>query len=379
MKAANARALRILAMSAALAAAGCGGAVRGPGPEEAALEAFRRGDFDKAEALLRDSMDPVAMRILARIHLIHNRPREAAALIEQVVRADPRDMSAYHELASAYMRAGDFRGASRWYAVIGDQLMARKCEALARLVGYVVDGPAEETRIPYAAADPVPAVPVSVNGLPGVFAVDTGTGEVILKREFAARARVGVYGIRTAAYEKGFDEAVIEEITLGPIRVRGVPARLGSPPPAPGLRLDGSIGLALLMQFDFTLDDRRGRLALRRPGGPPAGIPAILAGEAHLLARGKLNGSLETFAALASGLPGVEAAAPAALLPAVGGEIREIEVGPLRLARPRIDTRLFPPGLETAYGFTVGLVLGREALKGRSMGLDPRSMRLRLE
>jgi len=69
-------------------------------------------------------------------------------------------------------------------------------------------------------------------------------------------------------------------------------------------------------------------------------------------------------------------AAPEAILQSRDGEVRELEVGPIRLARPRLDTRAFPPGLDVACGFPVGFVLGREALKGRSLRLDPRAMRL---
>ena len=369
----------------ALLAAGCGGAPgRGDGPDEAALEAFRRGDFARAESLLRDARDPVSLRVRARIHLLHNRAREAVALLEQAVRADPGDPSARQELAFACARADDFLNASRWFLLLGDQPLAKKYEALARRVGYVVEGADAEARIPYLAADPLPVVGMTVNGRPGIFVVDTGTGEITLDREFAARARVSVYGIRTASFEKGFDEAILDEIVLGPVRARNVPARLGPPPSAPGLRADGVIGLALLARFDFTLDDRRGRLVLRRPGGNPPGagtpgVPAILAGEGHLLVRGKLNGSVETFVGLATGLPGVAAAASGAFLQAHGGEVRELEAGPLRLTRPRADPGPFPPGLDVAYGFTVGFVLGRDALRGRSIRLDPRSMRLWIE
>ncbi len=363
--------------------AGCGAPGRGADPAEAALEAFRRGDFERAEALLGDSRDPLALRVRARIRLLHNRPREGAALLEQAVRANTRDTSVYPELAAAYARADDFLNASRWCLLTGDQTLARKYETLARRVGWIVEGLEDEVRVPFRAAGPLPAVEMSVNGRPGLFVVDTGTGEITLDREFAARARVSVFGIKTAAFEKGLDEAILDEAALGKLRVRNVPARLGAPPAAPGARADGTIGMAFLARFDFTLDDRAGRLILRRPApsaDPRAGgTPAVLAGEGPLLVRGKLNGAVDTFVGLATGLPGVEAAVSAAFLQSHGGEVRELDAGPIRLSRPRTDARAFPPGLDAACGFPVGFVLGREALKGRTLRLDPRAMRLRIE
>jgi hypothetical protein len=374
---------RAMTLLTLLLASACGGAGRAGEPDEAALEAFRRGDFERAEAILRDARDPVSLRVRARIHLFHNRPAQAVALLEQAVRAEPGDLSAYPELASAYARADDFRNASRWYLLAGYPPLARKYETLAHHVGFIVEGLSEEARIPYLTADPLPVVEASVNGRGGIFILDTGIGEITLDREFAARAKVSVYGIRTAAFEKVFDEAVLDEVALGSLRVRNVPARLGAPPPTPGLRTDGVIGLSFLARFDFTLDERRGRLTLRRPsppsGTPPGGVPAVFAGEGPLLVRGKLNGTVDTFVGLATGLPGVAVAVSSAFLQSHGGEVRDLEAGPIRLSRPRTDPGPFPPGLDAACGFPVGFVLGREALKGRTLRLDPRAMRLWIE
>jgi hypothetical protein len=349
----------------------CGGAGRTGDPDEAGIEAFRRGDFERAESILRDAKDPVSLRVKARIHLFQNRPAQAVPLLEQAVRAEPGNLAVYPELAAAYARADDFRNASRWYLLAGDPPLARKCEALAHRVGFIVEGLGEEARIPYLVPDPVPVIEATVNGRGGIFILDTGTGEITLDREFAARAKALAFGT---------EESILDEIVLGPMKVRNVPVRLGTLAAAPGLRADGIIGLSFLARFDFTLDDRRGRLTLKRPAAPPAGgTPAIFASGSPLLVRGKMNGTLDTFAGLATGLPGVTVAVSDAFLQSHGGEVREVEAGPIRLSRPRVDPKTFPPGLDVACGFPVGFVLGREALKGRSFRFDPRAMRVWIE
>lgn len=363
--------MKNLTASTLLLLCACGGAARRGGTGEAGLDAFRRGDFEQAQALLRDANDPVSLRVKARIHLFQNRPELAVPLLEQAVRADPGDLSAYPELASAYARADDFRKASRWYLLAGDPPMARKYEALAHRVGFILEGLAEEARIPFLAREPVPAAEGSVNGRGGIFILDTGTAEITIDREFAGRAKAALFGT---------EELILDELALGPVKVRNVPARLGALAPLPGLRADGIIGLSFLARFDFALDDRQGRLTLRRPAAasPPkaGGTPAIFAAGTPLLVRGKLNGTVEAFAGLATGLPGVAAAVSEAFLQTHGGEVREIEAGPVRLSRPRADPKAFPPGLDVACGLPVGFVLGREAFRGRDFRFDPRAMRV---
>jgi hypothetical protein len=353
------------ALLALLAACGPGRAE----PPDAALDAYQRGDFERAEALLPSPADPESALLKARLLLLRHRPREAVGVLLPFTR-QRRDVSLetllYHELALACLRSDDFAGAARAFHFLGEAVAARKYDALARRVGYVSEFDGPEAAADLLSADPVPLAVADANGVSGVFLVDTSLDEVLLSRDFARKARAAVVGLRAGAFESGTDEALLESLEIGRLRVRHVPARLGDVPAPAGVRADGAIGLSLLMRFNFTLDLRRERLILRRPGTPPArGVPAFWAGERTLLVRGTLKDGAPALAAVASALAG---GTPA-------GEAVEFRLGAITLRVPPPD----PAGPGGAFGFPVPFALGAGTLRGRAFHVDPRSMTAAIE
>jgi len=380
-----------------LLAAGCGGA-RGKGStagasggadDSAAVEAFQRGDFDRAEALLRGAPDLESGLIRVRILLLRNRNREAADLLGVLQRRyeKPKNVEELEilarleaELAHAYVRLDDFYNAARIFHRLGEAVLAKKYESLMKTVGYLPDSRWEESRVELVATDPLPLVPVEVNGSTGLFIVDTGLDEVLIEREFARKARVATIGLRTNEFQRNYDESFAESIAIGSMRVRNVPVHLGELPPVAGVRAEGAIGLSFLMHYDFTIDFRRQRLILRKAGSPPppGGSMALLAGDRNLLVEGTANGT-RVFVGLNSALTGVTVAASQAYIQQRAEEVRELSVGAIRLSKPSLDTRNFPMGLDVSYGFPIGFVLGHGALRNRSLRVEPRSMRAWLE
>jgi hypothetical protein len=355
------------------------------GASDAALEAFQRGDFDRAEALLRDAPDLESGIVRSRILLLKNRNREAADLLAALQRRyeKPTKVEEFEiltrveaDLAQAYVRLDDFYNAARVYHRLGEAVLAKKYEALMKTVGYLPDPRWEESRVELVTTDPLPLVPVEVNGATGLFIVDTGADEVLVEREFARKAGLGTIGLRTNEFQRNFDESFAETVAVGSLRVRNVPVHLGAMPPVAGVKAEGVIGLSFLMHYDFTIDFRRQRLILRKAGSSAAagGAPALWAGDRNLLVEGSMNGA-KVFVGLNSGLAGVTVAASPAFLQQRAEEVRDLAVGALRFVKPPLDTRNFPMGLDSSYGFPVGFVLGQRALRKHSVRVDPRSMR----
>jgi hypothetical protein len=380
------RALAILVT--ALFAAGCGASSQKNGTAPAgdldpALEACARGDLDTAEELLRDRRDPESIRLRARFLLMRNRNREAIELLKPLLQGKAKTYEALErqqqvlpDLALAYVRQDDFLNASQIYAMMGEAIIAKKYDTLARTVAYSSNLEDDGVSVEFHVADPVPVVAGTVNGMRALFAIDTMLDEIVLDRQFARRANIQAVALRGAG---SYDEATALEIGLGRAAVKNVPIHLGDPMDLGRLRVDGVIGLQFLMHFDFTLDYRRSRLILRKAGGTIQGLPAYRVGDRYLLLGGTMNGKDKIFVGVGSSLRGVTLAASELFLQSQGGEIREVSAGPLKLVKPALDLKAFPAGLDGSFGLPIGFVLGHSALRGHVLRVEPRSMKIAIE
>jgi hypothetical protein len=380
--------MRILAL-AALLAAGCSGSTRkaaapaAAGPLDPALEACARGDLDAAEALVRSNRDLESIHLRARLLMLRNRNREAIELLTPLLQGKPkgyeetvRQLRVLPDLAEAYVRQDDFQNAAKAYALMGEAILSKKCESLARSVAYSSNLGSEELTVDFFATDPLPIVAGTVNGQRILFVVDTLLDEIVIDRDFARRAGLLTLGVRGVG---NVDEATVQEVGVGRLTVKNVPVHLGDAAQVGSLRPDGAIGLQFLMHYDFTLDYRRSRLTLRKAGGSIAGVPVFFAGDRYLLLEGKVNGKDKTFVGLGTGLKGITLAASDYFELGQGAEILEFSAGPLKLVKPALDSKSFPAGLDGSFGIPVGFVLGHAALRGRVLRLEPRSMRLLIE
>lgn len=357
---------------------GCGSPSRpassSGGDFDAALDAFAKGDLAGADAKLRDRREPDAIRLRARILMMQNRNREAIELLLPLAPQRGQKVKTYEamesqnavlpDLALAYVRQDDFRNAGAVYGMIGEAILARKYDSLSRVVAYSSNVGAEEITVPFEFTDPVPVVSGTVNGMKALFAIDTLTDQLTLSRAFAKRVRA--------------EGETVQEVGIGRATVKNVPIHLDDPFDTGRQAVDGVIGLQFLMHFDFTLDYRRGRLVLRKAGGPlPAGRPAFIAGDRYLLTGGLVNGKDPVFVGVGTSLRGVTLAASE--MAVQGIPVASFEAGPIKLSKPALEFKAFPQGLDGAFGMPVGFVLGHSALKGRILRLEPASMKLLIE
>ena len=77
-----------------------------------------------------------------------------------------------------------------------------------------------------------------------------------------------------------------------------------------------------------------------------------------------------------TGLKGVMLAA-SELYPA--GEVRDFAAGAVKLAKPALDFKAFPQGLDGSFGIPIGFVLGHAALRGRVLRMEPLSMKMTID
>ncbi|HEX7896636.1 MAG TPA: aspartyl protease family protein [Planctomycetota bacterium] len=365
-----------------LALAGCGGTSTSspPGDADAALA---RGDLAAAEAALRGTSDPEARWTRARLLLMMNRAAEAADILSPLI-AKVKSVDAAFlvqrmltDLAAARARLDDFQGAAQAWAKLGDPVLAKKCDLLSRGPAYRIDAGWTDSILELKAVDPLPLIAARVNGREGLFVVDTGGGEIVLDRAFAKRAGVTPIGTPGGG---AAEEAIVDEIAMGRLTVRTVPAQIGEVASRASLKPDGAIGLAFLLHFDVTIDFNLRKLFLKRPGETPskASVPAYVAGDRYLLVPGKANGAHATLTGIHTGLAGVTAAPSEQFFASRGEAFRDVTAGPLNVVKPPLSPAAFPLGLDGSFGFPVGVVLGPAAFRGRSIRIEPKSMRVEI-
>jgi hypothetical protein len=361
---------------------GCGGSTRSAssGDLDAALDACARGDLPAAEAMLKDGKDAGSIRLRARILMMRNRNREAIELLQPLLQGKVKSYEGVEQqsqvlpdIAVAYVRQDDFLNASKVYAMMGEAVIARKYETLARKVAYSSNLGVDEVTVDLQLADPLPVVSATINGQRGLFVIDTMQDQIVLDRDFARRATVDAVTLRGTG---NIQEAVALEVGIGKAAVKNVPVHLGEWMEVGRMRIDGIIGLQFLMHFDFTIDGRRSRLTLRRPGSAIRGEAAYLVGDRYLLTGGLLNGSTRMFVAIGTGLKGVTLAA-SELFPTA--DVKEFAAGGVKLAKPSIDSKAFPAGLDGSFGVPISFVMGPAALRGKILRLEPSSMKIAIE
>jgi clan AA aspartic protease (TIGR02281 family) len=228
----------------------------------------------------------------------------ALEAIERAIRADPgwvrahilraRILSGLHrteEALDAYAMGvrliGDLKAApsdifihmSGLYGSLG-----RHCEAMSPLQTYIAADPgerdtpvlrfliaeearkgncdhtyAEGTTKLHRASKGVILAKAQINGVTGVFAIDTGASFVSVSKNFAARAKLtalqaGRIGLQTANGAVAASLATIQNIRLGAAKADAVPAVIMDKPFGRGV--DGLLGMSFLARFDIVLTDR---------------------------------------------------------------------------------------------------------------------------
>ncbi|WP_206619456.1 pepsin/retropepsin-like aspartic protease family protein [Streptomyces hoynatensis] len=228
---------------------------------------FWEGRFAEADrgyaALLRGNPDDA--HALARrgcVALLSNRFGSAESFLTRALELAPDDAFSVRQLVDCYVRQDQY---ARAVPLLGDAPTAVQYGALTG-TPFEIRGP-EATRIPFLTLDPLPQIPVSLNGgTPKTFHVDTG-GSFGLSAETAEEA--GLEAVATGQATLGGRVVTtylgaVDSVRLGEIELRNVPVAWHDT----GAGEDaGVIGTAIFYHFLTTLDYAHQGLVLRRKTG----------------------------------------------------------------------------------------------------------------
>ena len=381
--------------AAALIAAACGGAggKRSSSPDsdpaDRGHELYGEGKLDAAERELasvvaRDPGNLFARRVLGRIYLLKGRHRESAEQFLSYVSLTRTekvqvDAMAVQDLFWAFYRMDNYAKAAEAAALIDDSVLVVKYREMARR------GP------PYTAEwrDPSSVLSfeggslatVRINRHPGRFAIDFGAGEIVLDRDYAKDAGVRIAGVPSPDVERA-EQGIVESADLAGLQVRNVPVVVTQ------LRgVDGTLGVSFLSHMQTTIDFRRSRAVLRPAGSPPRegeSIPFLFAGDRTLLAPARIDG-IETFVIVNPTARGVKFVPSQAILlekerlTKKRSPLERVEIGSMSLKVDEQSPEKFPAGIDVAYGFIIGGMVGAEAFRNKSVTFDFRTMRITIE
>ena len=157
-------------------------------------------------------------------------------------------------LGEVYYRRDQFPEAARCFRSAGSADRAEPLEAFGSTAPYTVDGPPDETRVPFVVTDPLPIVRVQVNGGESAqFLIETGGAEVQLDADFAKRLNLSaVSGISTTLLDGSQTEmrrGRVASLRLGDFDVQNVPVGIRPLPVFAGRKLDGVIGTCCCITF----------------------------------------------------------------------------------------------------------------------------------
>ncbi len=228
---------------------------------------------------------------------------EARELLETALVGQPDEAGVRASLAMACYRANDFaRAVEVGESLPGMQTFATQLRSFGKDTPYQRLG-AKSTSVPFLITDPLPVVPIDVDGIEICALIDTGGGQLILDTELAGERGIASVGEIEGSFGGGLKAPVghgrVESVRLGECELRRVPVQLLATrrfSPITGGRhtIDGIIGTNVLAQFRPTLDYPAQQLLLEPPdaGQPLEGveIPFELYGDHYMVAEGAFNG-----------------------------------------------------------------------------------------
>lgn len=275
--------------------------------------------------------DDRAEAALGKLALFADRLDDAKRLLEA---ADPADANARYDLFAARIRSGDWTGAAALASEVNQGGRVALLERMAQTEPYRIAAGPDEEEIMWSQAYPVPLVRVLLNGQRVLMAIDTGADDLLLDESAARRYKVSQVGGQHLAFWAGgrtvVSSAMLQRFQIGSFKLENLPVGVLSlrkwsidvnPYRQPVV---GIIGLNLLRRFTPTLDYKRQRLVLRRPGtaftpAPTAQrVPFEMWGEAELTVHGTLGTDRRMAFVVQSGLPRCGVAAPTEVFEEIG-------------------------------------------------------------
>jgi hypothetical protein len=380
---------------------------------------FANGFFPEAEGAYRDALrknphDLKVSTLLGMIALFSNHLDDAEKYLRPAAQTGPFQNVAQNLLGEVFYRRDQFPEAARWFRAGGSGERAEPLESFGKEAAYTIDGPRDETRLPFVATDPLPIVQVRVNGGDAAtFLIDTGGAEVQLDADFAQRLKLtstgGSSGTLLDGSQTELRSSRVAELQLGEFEVRNVPVGIRPLPVFAGRKLDGVLGTVLLYHFLATLDYPRGELILRRQSAEnlrafatraqsekQVAMPFWLASDHMIVARGRVNQAPPALLVIATGVAlgftcpesMIEQASltfdrQGSMVPATGRRVNmaplvvnELILGDVRQQNVAGLAGAFPARWEHAYGFRIAGLVAHQFFRPYAVTFDFSGMRL---
>ncbi len=379
------------AAAVALVAASCGGGPgRNSGDADRGRALYLDGKLDLAERELAAQVaaDPKisdARRILGRILLLKGRHKDSAEQFLSYVSLarkseTPVDGMAVQDLFWAFYRLDDYANAAKAAAMLDDSVFAVKYGEMARRgPPYTAEWRDASSVLSFEGAT---FATIRINRVPGRFALDFGGGEIVLDRAFAKDAGVRIAGVPSPGVERD-EQGIVDSVDLPGVQVRNVPVVVSQ------IRggADGVLGVGFLSHMQTTLDARRNRAVLRPGGSPPRdgeSWPLYFAGDRTLLAPARIDG-IDTFVIVNPTARGVKFVPSHSMAfeklrrAKSNAPLERLDMGSLSMAVDTQSPEKFPAGVDMAYGFMIGGMVGADAFRSRTVTFDFRAMRITVE
>jgi len=274
---------------------------------------YRSGRFDEAGRLYAHAAekDPASygdVMGLARIHVLRNSLKEAEAWLKKAIALKPQEPEPQALMGEVLYRQNLYAQAAPFFEAAGRKPKAERLKAFEGKTPFEIESGPDVSILPFLQTDPLPIIPLTINGREGKFLIDTGGWELHVLPAFAEKCGLKPLGPReTGTYaggrQAGSSSAVADRVTLGDFSLRNVPIVLPEQANSP-FEVDGIVGTVVLYHFLFTLDYPGGRLILRRPSAEASKVieaesagsgsfrmPFWLAGDHFIFAWGTVNGS----------------------------------------------------------------------------------------
>jgi len=380
---------------------------------------FENGFFPEAESAYLDAIhknpgDRKVATLLGMIELFSNHLDESEKYLRKSAQPGPFEVAAKNLLGELFYRRDNFPEAARWFRAAGGDERAVPLELFGDAAPYAINGPPDETRLPFVVTDPLPIVSVRVNGGEAAqFLIDTGGAEVQLDSEFAKRLNLGGAGGTATTLLDGSQtemrHARLASLTLGEFDVKNVPVGIRRLPVFAGRQIDGVLGTVLLYHFLATLDYPNGELILRRTSTEALHafearanlerqnvVPIWMASDHVILARGRVNHAAPALLFVATGVAvgftcpestidqaGLSFNRQGSMLPAAARQsllapfvVSDLYLGDARQQNVNGLAGAFPAGIEHAYGFRIAGLIAHQFFRQYAVTFDFTKMRL---
>lgn len=229
---------------------------------------FTEVELEYEKILSKNPENFEAIFYLGNLALLENNFVKSEKLLKKALEKEPENKEVITLLAQTYYRQDKFKEALPYYEKVGNEGVIAKIKYLSKVEPYKItsQGNIQHTSIKFIQTDPLPVLEMKINGKKGLFLIDTGGSELIIKNDFAKILGIKSMGNTTAVFAgertAQIGHGILDVCELGEFTIKNIPVNI-HPLPSPGpLKVVGIIGTIFLYHFISTINYKEGSLDL---------------------------------------------------------------------------------------------------------------------